>query len=147
MAVQRTNVGHLTRGVFRRIQPLRVLRPIVAALPFAVAAQQPGADLTGMWSDPPATPEDAFCFFSCTELGVEYLATLLDDRANDDRPYRELSAEASKHQLDEYILPRLTAAARTSTFSRGRRPRLSSSVPSTSTARSLITETRPASTL
>jgi hypothetical protein len=95
-----------------RTQPLRFLRPLLAALPLTASAQQPGADLAGMWSDPPATPEDAFCFFSCADVGLEYLAKLLDDRANDDRPYRELSAEASKRQLDEYILPRLTAAAR-----------------------------------
>jgi hypothetical protein len=88
------------------------LASIVAALPLAVAAQQPGAELAGMWSDPPATPEDAFCFFSCTDVGLEHLEKLLDDRANDDRPYRELSAEAADRQLKEYILPRLTAAAR-----------------------------------
>jgi hypothetical protein len=94
-----------------RIQPLRVLRPIVATLPLTVAAQQPSAELVGMWSDPPSTPLDAFCFFSCTDVGLEYLEKLLDDRANDDRPYRELSAEAQKHQVDDYFLPRLTAAA------------------------------------
>ena len=93
-----------------RIQPFRVWWPI-AALPLAANAQQPGAGLAGMWSDPPATPEDTFCFFSCTDVGLQYLGKLLDDRANDDRPYRELSAEASKHQLNEYLLPRLTAAA------------------------------------
>jgi hypothetical protein len=97
-----------------RRRALRSLQAFVAALPFLASAQQPSADLAGMWSDPPATPEDAFCFFSCTDAGLEYLAKLLDDRANDARPYRELSAEASKHQLDDYILPRLTPAARAS---------------------------------
>jgi hypothetical protein len=95
-----------------RSQTIRFFLSIVAGLPLAASAQQRGADLAGMWSDPPATPEDAFCFFSCTDVGLEHLAKLLGDRANDDRPYRDLSAEASKHQLDEYILPRLTAAAR-----------------------------------
>jgi hypothetical protein len=90
----------------------RVWRLIVTALPLAAGAQQPSKALSGMWSDPPSTPEDTFCFFSCTDVGLEYLDKLLDDRANDDRPYRELSAEAARHQLNEYLLPRLTAAAR-----------------------------------
>jgi len=64
-----------------------------------------------MWSDPPRTALDMFCFFACTDLGLRRLTELLDDPANDARPYGELSAEASRLQIDDYLRPRLTEAA------------------------------------
>jgi hypothetical protein len=77
----------------------------------AAPTSAPGPDLAGMWSDPPRTALDAFCFFACTDLGLRRLAELLDDPANDARPYAELSADASQHQIDDYIRPGLTEAA------------------------------------
>jgi hypothetical protein len=75
-------------------------------------ASQPGLmKLAGMWSDPPATAVGSFCFFACTDVGIDRLNALLDDPANDARPYPELGAEASKHQKDTYFRPRLTDAA------------------------------------
>jgi hypothetical protein len=74
----------------------------------AAAAQK---NLEGMWSDPPHTAAGEFCYAWCTDAGLEYLNKLLDDPANDSRPFRELLAEAAKHQLDTYIRPRLTQAA------------------------------------
>ena len=34
-----------------------------------------------MWSDPPATAVDRFCFMTCTDEGIAYLNALLDDPA------------------------------------------------------------------
>jgi hypothetical protein len=64
-----------------------------------------------MWSDPPATAEDWFCSGWCTDTGLERLNALLDDSANDARPYDVLSAEANTFQLEQYIRPRLSPAA------------------------------------
>ena len=61
-----------------------------------------------MWSDPPATAEDWFCSGWCTDTGLERLNALLDDPANDTRPYDTLSAEANTFQLERYISPRLS---------------------------------------
>ena len=74
-------------------------------------AQDSRPDFEGMWSDPPNVAVDAFCFVFCTEVGVDYLNALLDDPDNDDRSFGELSREATGHQLQEYLRPRLTAAA------------------------------------
>ena len=63
-----------------------------------------------MWSDP-AGIEDVFCLFWCTDTGLERLAELLDDPANDARPLMELYADAGHFQLDRYLRPRLTPAA------------------------------------
>jgi hypothetical protein len=67
--------------------------------------------LDGMWSDPPPTAVGTLCFFSCTDAAIDRLNALLDDPANDARPFPELSAEAQKHQQDTYFRPRLTEAA------------------------------------
>ena len=77
----------------------------------AASTSSPAPDLAGMWSDPPRTALDVFCVFACTDLGLRRLTELLDDPANDARPYPELSADASRHQTDDYIRPRLTDAA------------------------------------
>ena len=60
---------------------------------------------------PPETIVDTFCLFFCTDAGIDYLDALLDDPKNDARPTMELYAEATKYQRDEYLRPRLTAAA------------------------------------
>jgi hypothetical protein len=64
-----------------------------------------------MWTDPPASPVDDFCFMTCTDAGITRLNALLDDPANDDRPYEAIRQEARTFQLDQYIRPRLTDAA------------------------------------
>jgi len=64
-----------------------------------------------MWSDPPPTAVGTFCFFACTDEGIDHLNTLLDDPANDARPFGDLRAEAEKHQREEYFRPRLSEAA------------------------------------
>jgi len=73
--------------------------------------QEARPDFQGMWSDPPSTAEAQFCFGACTEMGLAYLNGLMDDPANDSRPYTELTAQAERHQLEEYMRPRLTTAA------------------------------------
>ena len=62
-----------------------------------------------MWSDPPATAVGTFCFFACTDAGIERLNTLLDDPANDSRPFRELLGQAKKFE-GEYFRARFTDA-------------------------------------
>jgi len=64
-----------------------------------------------MWSDPPPTAVGTFCFFACTDAGIERLNALMDDPANDARPFPELQTEASRHQRDNYLRLRLTEAA------------------------------------
>lgn len=76
-----------------------------------VGAQASHPDVTGMWSDAPSTAEDVFCFIVCTDVGIAFLNTLLDDPANDSRPFEDLGRQASQYQIDQYIRPRLTGAA------------------------------------
>jgi len=51
------------------------------------------------------------CTFFCTDTGIDRLNALLDDPANDARPFSQLQTEATKYETDRYIRPRLTAAA------------------------------------
>lgn len=64
-----------------------------------------------MWSDPPATPDEMLCFAFCTDWGIAYMNSLLDDPANDARSYFELWKDVESSQLDGYFRPRLTPAA------------------------------------
>ena len=84
---------------------------LLTGIPSSTEAQSSRPNLEGMWSDPPNTAVGAFCSGWCTDAGIDYLNKLLDDPANDARPFEELQAEATKHQLETYILPRLTPAA------------------------------------
>ena len=84
---------------------------LLTGIPATAGQQSSRPNLEGMWSDPPATAVDEFCSGWCTDAGIGYLNKLLDDPANDVRPFAELQAEAAKHQLETYIVPRLTAAA------------------------------------
>lgn len=90
-------------------------RPLILACAAGIALQaqtRPArSSLDGMWSDPPETAVGTFCFFSCTDLGIDRLNALLDDPANDARPFGELQAEASRYQQEQYYRARLTADA------------------------------------
>ena len=46
--------------------------------------------LEGMWSDPPPTAVGTLCFFACTDAAIDRLNALLDDPANDARPFPQL---------------------------------------------------------
>jgi hypothetical protein len=85
---------------------------VVALLALIIPAQSqsPAAKLEGMWSDPPATAVGSFCFFSCTDFGVERLNKLLDDPANDARPASQLIGQAKALEGD-YIKGLLTPEA------------------------------------
>ncbi len=76
----------------------------------AASTSAPAPDLAGMWSDPPRTALDQFCFMACTETGLKHLAALLDDPANDAKPYGDLAREAMQHQTNDYVRPHLTDA-------------------------------------
>ncbi len=76
-------------------------------------AQAPSRSVfEGMWSDPPATAVGWFCAGWCTDAGIEHLNRLLDAPANDTRPFPDLMAEATRYQMNAYIVPRLTESAR-----------------------------------
>jgi hypothetical protein len=70
----------------RHAVPHAAAATLLLCLTAPARAQQSPPDLTGMWSDPPATIEDTFCIFYCTDAGLERLEQLLDDEANDERP-------------------------------------------------------------
>ena len=90
---------------------LATLTCALVAPPVSAFAQSSAQSLDGMWSDPPATPEDMMCFFWCTDTAFEHLEALLDDPGNDDRPYLELRNETMAYQVMDYVRPRLSAAA------------------------------------
>lgn len=77
----------------------------------SASSQETTPDFEGMWSDPPATPEEMLCFAFCTDWGIDYMHSLLDDPANDDRPYMDLWSEVEASELDGYFRPHLTEAA------------------------------------
>jgi hypothetical protein len=87
---------------------------VTMALPYTgLMAQEGRSRFEGMWSDPPISALDTFCAGACTDAGLDFLAALLDDPANDDRPYADLTSEAAAHQVNEYLRPLLTDAALT----------------------------------
>jgi hypothetical protein len=89
-----------------RLAPVVV---VLALVPVPSRAQSL-SQFTGMWSDPPATPEGQACFPEfCTDALLSRLNELLDDPANDNRKFPELRDEAEKYQQDTYIAPHLAA--------------------------------------
>jgi hypothetical protein len=96
------------RSAISRFAPL-VLVIALAAVP---ARAQSLSQFTGMWSDPPATPEGQACFPEfCTDVLLSRLNALLDDPANDSRKFEELRNEAEKYQQETYVAPHLTTEA------------------------------------
>ena len=93
--------------MLRRLLALTVL----VGAPAAGAAQPPLQTLEGMWSNPPTTIVGQACAFYCTDVLIDRLNALLDDPANDNRPLRELSADASARQR-VFIEGLLTPAAK-----------------------------------
>lgn len=84
----------------------------LSLLVFSTAAQSQSdaSQFAGMWSDPPDTPEGLFCFFNCTDYGLIVLGQLLDDPANDERPYGDLVGEARRASRSALVAPLLTEA-------------------------------------
>src|SRR5437870_11850468 len=79
-------------------------------MPAPVDAQSSRSKLDGMWSDPPSSVLGSFCADACTDAGIDRLNALLDDPANDSRPFDDLQADAKKVER-EYLRSRLTASA------------------------------------
>jgi hypothetical protein len=73
-------------------------------------AQKKRAALEGMWSDPPSSSLGFLCASICSDTGINRLNALLDDPANDARPFQELQAAARRTE-QEYVRARLTPAA------------------------------------
>lgn len=87
----------------------------VVALPvwlISVLARGQGAEgpLEGMWSDPANDPVDSLCRAWCTQDSIDHMNALLDDPANDDRPYAELFDEA-RAVREQYVRSHLTQDA------------------------------------
>jgi hypothetical protein len=76
----------------RRFTP--VIMMLLLAWTTAALSQTKTANMEGMWSDSPATAIGTYCFFSCTDIGIERLNKLLDDPGNDPRPAAELIGQA-----------------------------------------------------
>jgi hypothetical protein len=91
-------------------QSTLVILVLLCLLTATANAQSSRAKLEGMWSDPPATAVGTFCFFSCTDVGLDRLNKLLDDPANDARPAMQLIAQAKTVEGD-YIRGLLTPEA------------------------------------
>ena len=75
-------------------------------LPWMLAsaeAQSSRPNLEGMWSDPPSTAVGEFCGGWCTDAGIDYLNRLLDDPANDARPFGELSGGSRQTPTRRHI--------------------------------------------
>jgi hypothetical protein len=95
--------------------PMRVLKYGRGATAFILLmwslalaqAQSAQSRLEGMWSDPPTTPVAEFCMFECTDAGIARLNELLDNPANDARPFNQLQTEARNYET-EYLRSRLT---------------------------------------
>jgi len=100
----------MTLGDLAKCRSVLLVLILLTWIPSSTEAQSSRPNLEGMWSDPPPTAVGSFCFFLCTDAGVDRLNTLLDDPANDARPFQQLQAEAKTHE-QEYIRSRLTAAA------------------------------------
>jgi hypothetical protein len=114
----------VTESIFLRVADNQIkthLEPAIVRLASTVlvlafvsmpATAQSLSQFTGMWSDPPATPEGQACFPEfCTDALLSRLNALLDDPANDNRKFEALVDEAAKYQQDTYIAPHLTAEA------------------------------------
>jgi hypothetical protein len=95
--------------MWRALRRCLLVLVVLAAIPVPTTSQS-RLGFEGMWSDPPATAEDWFCAGFCTDTGLERLNALLDDPANDSRPFDALSAEADAFQRERYIRARLTPA-------------------------------------
>src|SRR2546428_11072947 len=80
---------------------------LLISIPSSTEAQSSRLKLEGMWSDPPSNAVGSFCSFACTDAGIRRLNALLDDPANDARPFEQLQAEAKTYER-EYIRSRLT---------------------------------------
>ena len=83
---------------------------LLISIPPSTEAQSSRSKLEGMWSDPPSTAVGSFCSFACTDAGIDRLNALLDDPANDARPFAQLQTEAKAYER-EYIRSRLTPEA------------------------------------
>lgn len=107
---------------------LAALLLLAQALPAQVPDGVP--DFSGMWSDPPARAEDAFCHVGCTVAARDYLTRLLDDPANLERTYAELRGEAQRFNSGEVIPGHLTPEALDNyPFDRGADPSLTQCEP------------------
>lgn len=91
--------------------PQRTAIVLAALLPLGASAQsEDGIEpFLGTWSGVFTTQDNEFwqvedftCFVGCGRDGYEYLASLLDDPANDERLLNELMGEASAYEAERF---------------------------------------------
>jgi hypothetical protein len=87
-----------------------LLLGLIIGIAPAVQAQKARATLEGMWSDPPSSTLGFLCASICSDTSINRMNALLDDPANDARPFQQLQAEAKKNE-EQYVRARLTPAA------------------------------------
>ena len=91
----------------------RIIASAIALLlgfTIATEAQKKHPAFEGMWSDPPVTTLGTLCASICSDVLINRLNALLDDPANDARPFQQLQMTARRTE-EEYIRARLTPAA------------------------------------
>jgi len=104
-------VNSFTR-LTRRSAPARLMPCLILFLASGAAwAADEVPDLSGTWSDPPASAEDAFCHVGCPSAARDYLTNLLDDPDNLDRSYQELAQQAQRYARGELVPGFLTPEA------------------------------------
>src|SRR5205823_1660075 len=86
-----------------------VIALLIAATP-AMEAQKTRSTFEGMWSDPPLTSVGTLCASICSDVLINRVNALLDDPANDAKPFQQLQVAARRNE-DEYIRARMTPAA------------------------------------
>lgn len=84
----------------------------LAALLVLVVTQTSAApQLSGTWSDPPPSAEDAFCHVGCPVDAREYLTASLNDPAKLHLTFAQLRAQAERYMRAELIPSHLTEEA------------------------------------
>lgn len=83
------------RGV---LQPTAIFFYVLYSV--SISAQPSDPDFSGMWSDPPASPESSFCFVGCVPEAFEYLSSMFEAPEHFDKSYAELAAMAVERQKE-----------------------------------------------
>lgn len=94
------------------MRTLGTLCILICSAAFVAGAEEPQSpNFGGTWSDPPPRAEDAFCHIGCLIEARDFLTSLLDDPANDEKTYAELKAQAQRFQIRDLLPGYMTPEA------------------------------------